>query len=36
LAERAEAFGETPEELAKEFGLTVPSVKAAIAFEYAA
>lgn len=36
LAERAEAFGETPEELAEEFGLTVPQVKAAIAFEYAA
>lgn len=36
LAERAEAFGETPEELAEEFGLTVPKVKAAIAFEYAA
>lgn len=36
LAERAEASGETPEELAEEFGLTVPNVKAAIAFEYAA
>jgi uncharacterized protein (DUF433 family) len=36
LAERAEAFGDTPEELAEEFGLTVPQVKAAIAFEYAA
>lgn len=36
LAERAEAFGETPEELADEFDLTVPDVKAAIAFEYAA
>lgn len=36
LAERAEAFGETPDELAEEFGLTVTDVKAAIAFEYAA
>lgn len=36
LAERAEAFGDTPEELAEEFDLTVADVKAAIAFEYAA
>lgn len=36
LAERAEAFGETPEELAEEFDLSVSDVKAAISFEYAA
>jgi uncharacterized protein (DUF433 family) len=36
LAERAEGFGETPEDLAEEFGLTPAQVKAAIAFEFAA
>ena len=36
LAERAETFGETPEELAEEFELSAGDVKAAIAFEYAA
>lgn len=36
LAERTEASGDTPEELADEFGLGVADVKAAIAFEYAA
>lgn len=36
LAERVEWFGETPEELAAEFGLTQAQVTAAIAFEFAA
>lgn len=36
LAERAEDFGQTPEELAREFDLEVADVKAAIAYEFAA
>ncbi len=36
LAERVEAFGETPDEVAEEFGLDVSDVKAAIAYEFAA
>lgn len=36
LAERAEGFGETPDELAREFDLDLSDVKAAIAYEYAA
>lgn len=36
LAERAEGFGQTPDELAREFGLDVSDVKAAIAYEFAA
>lgn len=36
LAERAEGFGQTPEELAHEFDMEVADVKAAIAYEFAA
>lgn len=34
FAERVEGYGETPDELAAEFGLTPTQVKAAIAFEF--
>lgn len=36
LAERADGFGQTPEELAREFGLDVADVRSAIAYEFAA
>lgn len=36
LAERVEGFGETPDELAREFNLRPADVKAAISYEFAA